>query len=136
MARSCHVERMSNDMKKPSFNCSFPALLRDAQGLRIYETFGFAGLSCGIFFLIASVVCLVQTGTKNDGFNSVFAIGAGMVAAFLLVREIRRRRRRAVLVLDEADGGVPDPRHLSPSFRVSGKIGRRHPGSDAVGGSG
>ena len=89
-------------MKKPNHNPNFPRLLRDAQGPRIYETFGFGGLSCGIFFLIASVG-LLQTGTR---FNSAFAIGAGIVAAFLLVRGIRRRRRRAVLVLDGEQLGL------------------------------
>ena len=79
---------------------SLPAASKDAQGPHIYETFGFAGLSFGIFFLIASVGALLPTDTKNAGSNSVFAISSGTLAAVLLIKEIRRRRQRAVLVLD------------------------------------
>ena len=102
-------------MKKPNHNPNFPRLLQDALGPRIYETFGFGGLSCGVFFLIASVGVL-QTGTR---FNSAFAIGAGIVAAFLLVRESRRRRRRAVLVLDGEQLGLYRQGSFSESIALN-----------------
>ena len=106
-------------MKKPNHTCSFPRLLQDAPGPRIYETFGFGGLSCGVFFLLASVGSLLQIGAQNAVFNSVFGIGAGIVAAFLLVREIRRRRRRAVLVLDGEQLGLYRQGSFSESIALN-----------------
>jgi len=106
-------------MERPNRNTSFPKSLRDAQGPRLYETFGFGSLSCGVFFLIASVGGLFRTGTKDARFNSAFAIGVGIVAAFLLVREIRRRRRQAVLVLDGEQLGLYRQGSLSASVALN-----------------
>ncbi len=85
----------------PTSGGLFPKRLEDSQGPRLVETFGFARLSCGIFLLSAAIVSLLPTIARNDGSNSVVAIGAGILAGILLVRDTRRRRRRAVVVLDE-----------------------------------
>jgi len=82
----------------PTSGGLFPKHVDDSQGQRLVETFGFARLSCGIFLLSAAIVSLLPTIAKNDGSNSLVAIGAGILAG-VLVRDIRRRRR-AVLVLD------------------------------------
>lgn len=96
----------------------FPKRLQDTESPKIFETLGFAGLSWGVFSLMASLWALLQRSAKDTGSYAVFAIGARIVAAFLLVKEICQRRQRAVLVLGKESLGLYRQGSLSGSFAL------------------